>query len=199
MVELLGEDVSCGSSWQPINTIHRRSIQNDSINRKQKSKEAFENDKTLKEFFVVEERKKLSTSDEKKAQLFFKKEVFREDEKELESSSSNFYKNNSPSGVSEILVHLPPQPQQQLCCASSSIPLIFASGNIKYKNKRTKPASTQSSSQRFTSYNNTTASDFDEVVYARRHTISDMTMAAYGMVICGIDNTNQRYRGRIEK
>lgn len=33
----------------------------------------------------------------------------------------------------------------------------------------------------------------------RRHTIPDMTVAAYGMVICGTDDIHRRYRGRIEK
>ena len=39
----------------------------------------------------------------------------------------------------------------------------------------------------------------DDVFYLRRHTIADMTVAAYGMVICGTDDMHQRYRGRIEK
>lgn len=36
-------------------------------------------------------------------------------------------------------------------------------------------------------------------LYIRRHTIPDMTVAAYGMVICGTDDIHRRYRGRIEK
>ena len=39
----------------------------------------------------------------------------------------------------------------------------------------------------------------DEDLYCRRHTIADMTVAAYGMVICGTDDMQHRYRGRIEK
>uniref|UniRef100_A0AC34QBM8 Rho-GAP domain-containing protein n=1 Tax=Panagrolaimus sp. JU765 TaxID=591449 RepID=A0AC34QBM8_9BILA len=39
----------------------------------------------------------------------------------------------------------------------------------------------------------------DDIFYLRRHTIADMTVAAYGMVICGTDDMHQRYRGRIEK
>ncbi|KAI6216314.1 RhoGAP domain protein [Aphelenchoides fujianensis] len=35
--------------------------------------------------------------------------------------------------------------------------------------------------------------------FLRRHTIPDMTVAAYGMVICGTDELQHRYRGRIEK
>ncbi|KAH7727467.1 Protein 2RSSE.1 [Aphelenchoides avenae] len=39
----------------------------------------------------------------------------------------------------------------------------------------------------------------DAQLYVRRHTIPDMTVAAYGMVICGTDELQHRYRGRIEK
>uniref|UniRef100_A0A915DKS9 Uncharacterized protein n=1 Tax=Ditylenchus dipsaci TaxID=166011 RepID=A0A915DKS9_9BILA len=38
----------------------------------------------------------------------------------------------------------------------------------------------------------------NDSLYIRRHTIPDMTVAAYGMVICGTDEQH-RYRGRIEK
>ncbi|CAD5213868.1 unnamed protein product [Bursaphelenchus xylophilus] len=36
-------------------------------------------------------------------------------------------------------------------------------------------------------------------LYVRRHTLPDMTVATYGMVICGTDDLHHRYRGRIEK
>ncbi|KAI1715344.1 rhoGAP domain-containing protein [Ditylenchus destructor] len=41
----------------------------------------------------------------------------------------------------------------------------------------------------------------DTQLYVRRHTIPDMTVATYGMVgvICGGDDLQHRYRGRIEK
>uniref|UniRef100_A0A7E4V6A2 Rho-GAP domain-containing protein n=1 Tax=Panagrellus redivivus TaxID=6233 RepID=A0A7E4V6A2_PANRE len=106
-------------------------------------------------------------------------------------SVANTHCQDAPSSTPPSADDLPESTNPSSNKASSGLLAIGGSGSVKPRlyNKR----------QRDIIHDQDDDDSTDEDFYIRRHTIADMTVAAYGMVICGTDDMHHRYRGRIEK